>query len=44
MTYANLNKDLEAKITSLEDKIEMLEIQKIEMRMAFEKARAGKEK
>ena len=44
MTYANLNKELEGKITNLEDKIELLEIQKIEMRMAFEKARAGKEK
>ena len=44
MTYANLNKELEAKTADLQNKIDILELQKIEMRMAFEKARAGKEK
>ena len=43
-TFQNLVKDADQKTALLEVKIEMLEIQKVEMREAFRKVKDGKEK
>ena len=43
-TYETLNDGNAQKVLELEGKIELLEVQKMEMREAFEKVKAGKEK
>ena len=44
MTLQRLNDEANKKILEQAGKIEMLEMQKIEMRQAFDKVRSGKEK